>query len=123
MGVVTTLQDIRNDIETLAPADVLAEFDWCLERLRAWEAQDRPDLDYRQPPARPCWTCRHRRQDEIGASLAVGIRVQTCKKFVRSPGARDCDPLPCGHAYDTFCGGGDYEPDFWTRALRALRIT
>ena len=57
------------------------------------QGQDR--IDYRQPPDQLCWTCKHRQQDEIGASLAVRIRVQTCRKFVRAKGARDADPLPC----------------------------
>jgi hypothetical protein len=23
----------------------------------------------------------------------------------------------CAEAYDTFCGGGDWKPDFWARVL------
>ena len=81
-------------------------------------------LDYTQPPARDCWTCRFRRQDEIGPALAAGITVQVCKQFIRlDPRDKRSQPLPCGYAYDTFCRGGDYKPDFWTRALKALRIT
>lgn len=125
MGVVSTLQDVRKDLEPLAPADVLKEIDWCIDRICAWEADDQKSAhNYTQPAARDCWTCGHRRQIEIGPGLAAGIRVQTCREFVSfDPRGNKARNLPCGHAFDAFCGGASYRPDFWTRALKALRIT
>lgn len=65
-------------------------------------------------PALDCWTCKHRRQTEEGPGIMAGVIKQRCRKFVSS----ETGPLICGYAYDTFCGGGDYEPTLLTRIVR-----
>ena len=79
------------------------------------------------PPGLPqtCATCSHRRRVEHdGPAIMVGLVRHYCRGFVsHDPRTGKTDLLPCSYAYDTFCGGGDYRPEFWTRVLRALRIT
>lgn len=41
MGVVTTLQDVRQDVAKHCPPEALKEYDWAMEKLCEWEADDR----------------------------------------------------------------------------------
>ena len=65
-----------------------------------------------------CWTCRHRRKVEIdtGMCLYTGIFHNKCKAC-RHDLLGSADMMDCGEAYDEFCGGGDWEPDFWSRVV------
>lgn len=113
MSVMTEeLRIIRAQIEHTAPADVLENLDWCIDRL---ETDDRNTtyLDYSQPPAQPCMTCIHRRH-----AKPLG---HVCMEYIRSGnGGKTVNQLPCGYAYSTFCGGSTYRPTFWVRLMRYI---
>lgn len=71
-----------------------------------------------------CTTCRHRKAVEHDSpAIMVGMVRHYCREFMRMDGPTGkTDLLSCSYAYDKFCGGASYRPEFWTRVLRARRI-
>jgi len=70
-----------------------------------------------------CWTCKHRKPVEVSACVGAALYRQTCMKF-RYDLLGDARPMGCIEAYDEFCGGGCYKPDFWTKVVNIFnRLT
>ena len=74
---------------------------------------------YRTPPPKDCLTCKNRVSVELSACLGAAIYGNSCREFITDdPLTGESDNLPCGDAYDNFCGGSGYKPNLRSRLIR-----